>query len=261
MNKQMEQISILGILVNPVNLHSSLTQFDEWIQSKTHAYVCVAPAHSIMECVNDPSLLPVFNEADMVTPDGMSIVWLLQLKGHKNVRRVYGPDLVMAACHHGIEKNWKHFFFGGGLTVAQKLADKLQDQIPGLQVAGVHTPPFGRPNDAEDIAMIELLNNSGADILWVGMSSPWQEVWMHEHLGRINIPIMVGVGAAFDYLSGTKPQAPQLIQKFGLEWLFRLLKEPKRMWPRYKQYPRFVFLALRELMIDKKSIRDNALHK
>jgi len=257
----MEQISILGVLVNAVNMHSALAQFNDWIKTKTHSYVCVAPAHSIMECVNNPSLLPVFNDADMVTPDGMAIVWLLHLKGFKETRRVYGPDLLSAACNLGIEKNWKHFLFGGGPTVAQKLAGKLQNQIPGLQVAGTYTPPYGRPSDADEITMIELLNNSGADILWVGMSSPWQEVWMHEHLGRINIPVMVGVGAAFDYLSGTKPQAPRWIQRIGMEWLFRLLKEPKRLWPRYKQYPRFAFLALKELVNEKFSVRNNDLRK
>lgn len=257
MNKKMERIPILGVFVNPLNIPSTLAQFEDWIKAKTHAYVCVAPAHSIMECVNDPSLLPVFNEADMVTPDGMAIVWLLRLKGHSETRRVYGPDLLTAACNLGIENNWKHFFFGGAPTVAQKLAEKLQDQNPGLQVAGAFTPPFGRPSDAEEIAMIDLLNKSGADILWVGMSSPWQEVWMHEHLGLINIPVMVGVGAAFDYLSGVKPQAPHWIQRIGLEWFFRLLQEPKRMWPRYKQYPRFVFLALRELIMEKNSTRKN----
>lgn len=206
-----------------------------------------------MECVNDPSLFENFNEADMVTPDGMAIVWLLLLKGYKETRRVYGPDLLMAACQYGLEEKWKHFFYGGGPAVAQNLAHKLQTQKPDLQVAGTFSPPFGRPSADEEKLLIEMLNKSGADILWVGMSSPWQEVWMHEHRNKINIPVMVGVGAAFDFLSGAKKQAPKWIQQIGMEWLFRLCKEPKRLWPRYKQYPKFVFLVLQELIHEKLS--------
>lgn len=251
MNKSNDSVSILKVKINPLNMDLTLAQFEAWIKAKTRAYVCVAPAHSIMECVNDPTLLPILNEADMVTPDGMAIVWLLQLKGFKETRRVYGPDLLMAACHHGIEKNWKHFFYGGEPGVAQKLADTLKKQIPNLKVADTYSPPFGRSSSAEENSLIEMLNSSGADILWVGMSSPWQEVWMHENRDKINIPIMVGVGAAFDFLSGAKTQAHKWIQRIGMEWLFRLIKEPKRLWPRYKQYPRFVFLVLQELVHEK----------
>lgn len=255
------RVPILNVKINPLNMDLTLAQFEVWINTKTQAYVCVAPAHSIMECVNDPTLLPIFNDVDMVTPDGMAIVWLLQLKGYKETRRVYGPDLLLASCHHGIEKNWKHFFYGGEPGVAKRLADRLQNQIPNLQVAGTYSPPFGRPRADEEKSLIEMLNHSNADILWVGMSSPWQEVWMHEHRDKINIPVVVGVGAAFDFLSGVKPQAPRWIQHIGMEWLFRLLKEPKRLWPRYKQYPRFVYLALKELATEKLSARHKEPHK
>ncbi len=242
------RIPILGVIINPLNMGSTLIQVEKWVSEKTQAYVCVAPAHSIMECVNNPALVPIFNNADMVTPDGMSIVWLLQLKGYKETRRVYGPDLLLAACHHGADKNWKHFFYGGDLGVAYNLSEKLQHQIPNLQVAGTCSPPFGHPSMDEEESLLEMLNRSGADILWVGMSSPWQEKWMHENRGRINIPVMVGVGAAFDFLSGAKKQAPRWVQRMGMEWFYRLIKEPKRLWPRYKQYPRFAWLAFKEFL-------------
>ena len=235
----------------------AVAQFDDWINAKTHTYICVAPAHSIMECVNNPSLLPIFNDADMVTPDGMAIVWLLQLKGYKETRRVYGPDLLIAACHFGIDNNWKHFFYGGELGVAKNLSEKLQYQIPNLQVIGTYSPPFGRPTADEENALFDMLNQSGADILWVGMSSPWQEIWIHDNRDKINIPVMVGVGAAFDFLSGVKKQAPHWIQIIGMEWLFRLINEPKRLWPRYKQYPRFAYLAIRELVKEKQTAKKN----
>jgi N-acetylglucosaminyldiphosphoundecaprenol N-acetyl-beta-D-mannosaminyltransferase len=256
------RVAILNVKVNPINLDLAVAQFDDWIKAKAHTYVCVAPAHSIMECVNDPTLLlPIFNEADMVTPDGMAIVWLLKLKGYKKTKRVYGPDLLLAACKNGIVKNWKHYFYGGALGIAQKLSERMQSHIPNLQIAGTCSPPFGHPNIEEEIALLEALNNSGADILWVGMSSPWQEIWMHENRDKINIPVMVGVGAAFNFLSGEKKQAPKWIQHIGMEWLFRLIKEPKRLWPRYKQYPRFAYLALRELVSEKRSANINAHSK
>ncbi len=242
------RVSILGVKISAINMDLALLQIQECIMNQSQEYICVTPAHSIMECVNDPSLLEIFNEAGIVTPDGMSIVWLLQLKGFKETRRVYGPDLLIAACNHGLDKKWKHFFYGGKPGIAQKLANKLQNQIRNLEVAGTYTPPFGRATNVEEKELLKTLNESGADILWVGMSSPWQEAWMYENRARINIPVMVGVGAAFDFLSGAKPQAPKWIQRTGLEWLYRLSKEPKRLWPRYKQYPRFLILVIKELM-------------
>ncbi|PKO01336.1 MAG: glycosyltransferase [Chloroflexi bacterium HGW-Chloroflexi-4] len=253
--------SILGVNVNILNMDTTIAQFDEWRNVQSKVYICVAPAHSIMECVNDPALLPIFNEADLVTPDGMAIVWLLQLKGYKETRRVYGPDLLMAACQHGANKNWKHFFYGGEPGVARNLSDKLQHQIPNLQITGTCSPPFGRPTSIEENALLNMLNQSGADFLWVGMSSPWQEIWMHENRDRIRIPVMVGVGAAFDFLSGSKKQAPKWIQRIGMEWLYRLIKEPKRLWPRYKQYPRFVWLSLKELLSESQLTNDQKCHR
>lgn len=248
------RVPILGVSVSALNMELTLAQIHAWLKDESSAYVCVAPAHSVMECVNDPELLPVFNEAGLVTPDGMSIVWLLRARGYKNVQRVYGPDLLLSACEYGLSNHWKHYFYGGLPGVAEKMAAKLQDRFIGLQIAGVCSPPFGKPSVEEEKALLAAINASGADILWVGMSSPWQEIWMHEHLGQINVQVMVGVGAAFDYLSGSKVQAPRWIQRSGFEWLYRLLKEPKRLWPRYKQYPRFFILALKELLFSKSAI-------
>jgi len=241
-----ECIPILGVRVSTVNMDLALSQFETFLDNRGNAYICVAPAHSIMECVNDPDLYPVFNGADMVTPDGMAVVWLLQLRGHRQVRRVYGPDLLQATCAYGLERGWRHYFYGGAPGVAERLAEKLQEQFPGLQIAGTCSPPFGRPSAEEERALLDQVNSSEADIVWVGMSSPKQEVWMNAHLGQVHAPVMVGVGAAFDFLSGCKKQAPRWMQRSGLEWLFRLLSEPRRLWPRYRHYPRFVWLALRE---------------
>lgn len=225
----------------------ALGQLESWIRERSHRYVCVVPAHSIMDGYTDPNLRPIFNSSGMNTPDGMAVVWLLKLRGHRHVQRVYGPDLLLATCQHGLEKGYRHYFYGGGCGVAEKLVEKLSISFPDLQVAGTFTPPFRPLNREEEAEVICRINQAHADIIWVGLSSPKQEIWMNEHVGKLDAPIMVGVGAAFDFLSGSKPQAPFWIQQMGLEWLFRFASEPKRLWPRYRQYPRFVLLVTLEM--------------
>jgi N-acetylglucosaminyldiphosphoundecaprenol N-acetyl-beta-D-mannosaminyltransferase len=238
------RVPLLGVQVNAINMELALAQIEIWVAERRANYICVAPAHSIMECVNDPSLLPVFNEAGMVTPDGMAVVWLLRLMGHKEVRRVYGPDLLLAACAHGLERGWRHHFLGGTAETLALLTADLRARFPSLQIAGQTSPPFHPLSAHENEDMIAAVNTSQTDILWVGLGSPRQEAWMNRELGKIKAPVMVGVGAAFDFLSGIKPQAPRWVQRIGMEWLFRLINEPKRLWPRYRQYPKFVLLVL-----------------
>lgn len=242
------RVSILGVKVSVLNMELALTQMQTWINDRVPAYVCVAPAHSIMECVNEPDLLPIFNSAGMITPDGMAVVWLMRLKGYSQVDRVYGPDLLLSTSQYGLDKGWRHFFYGGGPGVASDLVNHLQTKFPDLQIAGTYTPPFRQLTPEEDQQMIALINASNADLVWVGLSSPKQEIWMHDHVGQLNPPVLLGVGAAFDFLSGRKPQAPLWVQRSGFEWFFRLVSEPRRLWPRYKQYPRFIILVSRELI-------------
>jgi N-acetylglucosaminyldiphosphoundecaprenol N-acetyl-beta-D-mannosaminyltransferase len=201
-----------------------------------------------MDAYRDPELRRIFNASGMTTPDGMAIVWLLRLQGHRRVSRVYGPDLMLEVCRAGVAKGYRHFLYGGDEGVANRLAQALVERFPGLRIAGTHTPPFRALTDDEDLQVIAKINASGADIVWVGLSTPKQEWWMAGHLGKIDAPVMVGVGAAFDFLSGRKPQAPLWIQRSGLEWLFRLATEPRRLWPRYRQYPLFVVLAVAQLL-------------
>lgn len=239
-----DRVSLLGVQVSAINMDLALAQIEHWITERHSSYVCVAPAHSIMNCVNDPDLLPVFNKAGMVTPDGMSVVWFLRSKGYKEVDRVYGPDLLLATCAYGLEHGWRHFFLGGAPETLDLLSARLRSQFPDLKIAGQICPPFHPLSHEEYESIITEVNESKADILWVGLGSPRQEVWMNSNLEKINSQVMVGVGAAFDFLSGRKPQAPHWIQRAGLEWLFRLFSEPKRLWPRYRQYPNFVFYVL-----------------
>ena len=253
--------NILGTYVSALNMGMALEQLDAWISGQTRNYVCVTPAHSIMDGYHHTALRTIFNSSGMTVPDGMAVVWLLKMKGHQNVGRVYGPDLLMAACEYGCEKGYRHYFYGGASGVTGKLVQKISEQIPSLTVAGTYSPPFRPLTTEEDEAVVDAINHSGADIVWVGLGSPKQELWMDEHRSRIESPVMVGVGAAFDFLSGNKPQAPLWMQRNGLEWLFRFTHEPKRLWPRYRHYPKFVLLAMLDLFGLKISASDEQLKK
>jgi N-acetylglucosaminyldiphosphoundecaprenol N-acetyl-beta-D-mannosaminyltransferase len=226
----------------------ALMALEAWIHRRELHYVTVTPAHAVMDAYHDPELRRILNASGMTTPDGMAIVWLLKLKGHKHVSRVYGPDLMLETCWAGLERGYRHFLYGGADGVAEALATALRARFPMLQVVGTHTPPFRDLTDDEDQAAVERINRAQPDIVWVGLSTPKQERWMAAHLGLIQAPVMIGVGAAFDFLSGRKPQAPRWMQLSGLEWLFRLATEPRRLWPRYRQYPLFIALALAQLL-------------
>jgi N-acetylglucosaminyldiphosphoundecaprenol N-acetyl-beta-D-mannosaminyltransferase len=176
----------------------------------------------------------------------MPLVWILRSRGYECVERVYGPDLMLAVFGHFEGKGWKHFFYGGEPGVADELANTMRARFPALQIVGTYSPPFRDLTEVEKAQVTAMINESQADIVWVGISSPKQEFWMAEHKDRLEGNVLIGVGAAFDFLSGRKRQAPRWMQKTGLEWLFRWLQEPRRLWPRYSQYPRFVWLVLKE---------------
>ena len=240
--------SILGVGISPVGMRQAVAQIDAWISSGKRQYVTVTPAHAVMDAYRDPDLRRTSNAGGLTTPDGMSIVWLLRLHAHRDVERVYGPDLLLEVCRHGLERGYRHFLFGGEEGVAETLRQKLEARFAGLQVVGTWSPPFGAITEREERSTVERINAATPDVVWVGLSTPKQERWMEAHLGRLTVPVMVGVGAAFDFLSGRKRQAPRWMQRTGLEWLFRLATEPRRLWPRYRRYPLFVLLATAQLL-------------
>lgn len=239
---------ILGVYVSVINLSDAIYILRQWISDKANNYVCVTPAHALMDCHRDKQVRSVYNHAGLVTPDGMAIVWILKLLGHKQVGRVYGPDLMNELCRVSLQTGYKHFFYGNTDAVLSDLKDKLEEKYPGIQIAGSIAPPFRELTVQEDEEICKQISASGADILWVGLGSPKQELWMYHHQGKIDVPVMIGVGAAFDFLSGNIPQAPRWIQRSGLEWFYRFLQEPRRLWKRYLLgYPRFVVLIMIEL--------------
>jgi N-acetylglucosaminyldiphosphoundecaprenol N-acetyl-beta-D-mannosaminyltransferase len=178
----------------------------------------------------------------------MSIVWLLRLYGFAHVQRVYGPDLMLAVCEVSQRQHWKHFFYGGALGVPEQLVARLKFQFSDLRVVGTYSPPFRQLSPVEEEELIDRVNALHPDIIWVGIGTPKQEEWMSKYLGKLNASVLVGVGAAFDFLSGNKRQAPRWVQRSGLEWLFRLTNEPRRLWPRYIKYPYFILLILFQLI-------------
>lgn len=240
--------NILGVGVSALTMPLTLSQIEGWIQRGERQYVCCTNTHLVTEAQSKPALRQALNTAALVTPDGMPLVWLSRWLGHPEVQRVYGPDLLLAACAYGQTRGWRHYFYGGAPGTASRLAERLTARIPGLQVAGLVSPPFHPLSPAEDRAELERINAAQADILWVGLGAPKQELWMAEHLGKASVPVMIGVGAAFDFHAGLKKQAPLWIQRGGLEWLFRLLSEPKRLGPRYLvNNPLFAALVLLQL--------------
>ena len=238
------RVNILGVEVSAVNMAQAIGAISQWIDRNEPHYVCVTPAHGVMEGRNDPELRRVFKESGLTTPDGMSIVWLLHWYGQKHVTRVYGPDLMLSLCKYGLSRGWKHYFYGGASGVPEKLVDNLLKLFPNLQVAGVHSPPFRELTLEEDENITNQIQAKKPEIVWVGISTPKQERWMSQHVNTLKVPVLIGVGAAFDFLSGAKTQAPKWVQRFGMEWLFRLATEPRRLWRRYIHYPAFVFLAI-----------------
>jgi N-acetylglucosaminyldiphosphoundecaprenol N-acetyl-beta-D-mannosaminyltransferase len=243
-----EKVNVLGVGINPISINQALEAISSWITLRRPNIICVTPAHSIMDAYHDPDLRTIINSSGLTTPDGMAIVWLMKLRGHGHVERVNGSDLMLEACRSGLPHNWRHYFYGGEEGVAETLVARFITYHPELQVAGTYTPPFRPLTPEEDEEIINTINETEADVVWVGLGAPKQERWMAEHLGKIEAPVMIGVGAAFDFLSGRKPQAPRWIQRSGFEWLFRLATEPKRLWPRYRQYPLFVWLVLLQLL-------------
>jgi N-acetylglucosaminyldiphosphoundecaprenol N-acetyl-beta-D-mannosaminyltransferase len=237
--------NILGVGVSAIDMEMALCTIEGWIERRESYYICVTGVHGVMESQRDAEVRRIHNSAGLVTPDGMPLVWLSRLMGFRHVARVYGPDLLLAGCERSVKRGYRHFFYGGDSGVAEKLAVRLQCRLPGLQLAGTYSPPFRPLTAEEDRVVVERINAAQADIVWVGISTPKQEHWMAEHMGRLNAPVLVGVGAAFDIHAGIRRQAPRWVQRSGLEWLFRLTMEPRRLWRRsLVNNPWFLWLIL-----------------
>lgn len=229
----MSIFSVLDVNISVTNLKHSSEQILMWVRDKVQSYVCVAPVSTIVFCQKDGKYKEIVNGANMVTPDGMPVVWLGKLQGFKQVSRTYGPDLMALICEKGQAQGVRHFFYGATNATLDILQKELKLRYPQIVFAGAIAPECIEVGQKEDLSIIEKINNASPDIIWVALGSPKQDYWMFNHRKEIQAPVMVGVGAAFDFVAGIKPQAPRWMQKSGLEWFFRLCSEPKRLWRRY----------------------------
>jgi N-acetylglucosaminyldiphosphoundecaprenol N-acetyl-beta-D-mannosaminyltransferase len=224
---------ILGVGINQVSVTQAVEIIDSWIQSRTQKYVCVTGVHGVMECQRDGSLMKIHNDSGLTVPDGMPLVWISKMRGSTDVTRVYGPDLMLVVCRLGESKRYRHYFYGGKAGVPNELAERLKQRFSEIDVVGQYSPPFRPLTELEDEAIIRAINSANPDLVWVGLSTPKQEHWMASHRAALHAPALIGVGAAFDFLSGRLRQAPRWMMNAGLEWLFRLMMEPRRLWKRY----------------------------
>ena len=232
----------------------ALNMLSSWVKAGATRYVCAPDVYNISSAHTNHRHMAALRGADMVVPDGTPLTWVGRLRGNRQIQRVCGPDLMLNACERSISEGWKHYFYGGAEGVAVELAEALKKRYPGLQIAGVESPPFRPLSETETRDMVSRVRSAGTDIMWIGLGCPKQEIWMYDHVGRFDDGVvLIGVGAAFDIYAGRVSRAPVWMRNYGLEWLHRLIAEPQRLWCRYLYHaPRFVIMSLLETLLPPK---------
>lgn len=238
-------INLLGVRISAVDMPTAVLCILDAVRGGRRGYICIRDAHGIVRCQKDAELRDIHNRAFLVTPDGMPVAWALNFAGYRAADRVYGPDLMLALFDAGRAVGLKHYLYGTTPDVLAKLEANLVALFPGAAIVGMHSPPFRELSVEEEADTVAAINDSGADIVWVGLGTPKQERWMGRMRDRLSASMLIGVGAAFDFHAGVKAQAPRIIQRSGLEWIFRLACEPRRLGRRYAvTVPSFIGLAL-----------------
>jgi N-acetylglucosaminyldiphosphoundecaprenol N-acetyl-beta-D-mannosaminyltransferase len=247
------QYFVLGTRIDAVQIPGVIAQMQGWIARRDACrYIAVTGMHGVTEAKHDPQLRAALASANLVVPDGMPLIWLGRRHGFALPRRVYGPELMLRFWQQTGSARYRHFFYGGAPGIADGLARKFQRQFPSHQIAGTLSPPYRDLTRDEEQEICSVIHHSKADIVWVGLGTPKQERWMHDHQERLNVPVLVGVGAAFDFHAGRVRSAPTWMGDHGLEWLFRLVQEPRRLWRRYLlRGSEFAALAILELLRQK----------
>jgi N-acetylglucosaminyldiphosphoundecaprenol N-acetyl-beta-D-mannosaminyltransferase len=227
------KVNILGVGISPVNLADAVAMLEGWRKTGRRDYVCCVSVHGLVTSQRDPAIRSALNGAGLATKDGMPLVWWCRRAFASDQRRVCGSELLEAMCAMGVTEGHRHYFYGGSQQVIDQLVERLSDRFPGLVIAGHKSPPYRALTQEEDDADVIAINAARPDFVWVGLGMPKQEKWMAQHVGRIHAAALLGVGAAFDFHAGSKPRAPKWMQGVGLEWLFRLASEPRRLAHRY----------------------------
>jgi N-acetylglucosaminyldiphosphoundecaprenol N-acetyl-beta-D-mannosaminyltransferase len=241
--------------VSALSLDEFTTIIDRWILKRERHYVCTLDVHALMESQSAADVLEIYHSASIVTPDGMPLVWLLKRAGYAHADRICGPDLMPAVFDRSQRTGHRHFLYGSTPATLALLQSSLARRYPNAKVVGAYSPPFRELQPSEQQEIIDQINAAEADIIWVGLGAPKQDRWMGRFRPRLNAPILIGVGAAFDMLAGTITRAPPIIQRSGFEWVFRLLQEPRRLWRRYlESNSRFVVMLLYEKLLRRPQI-------
>jgi N-acetylglucosaminyldiphosphoundecaprenol N-acetyl-beta-D-mannosaminyltransferase len=241
------RVDVLGIHISVTTMASTVETFDRWISAGSREVVCVSDMNALLNARADASLTSLYNESGLTLADGMPLVWAGKAAGFPSMERVCGPDLFERVMAESAARGWSHYFYGGASGVPEALRDVFVERHPGLRVVGAYSPPYRKLSLEEDEEIVARINDVEPDFVWVGLGAPKQERWMAEHRSRLKAPVLIGVGAAFDFHTGRLDRAPRWMQRAGLEWSFRLLKEPRRLWRRYLLgIPRFAFGILRQ---------------
>jgi N-acetylglucosaminyldiphosphoundecaprenol N-acetyl-beta-D-mannosaminyltransferase len=233
---------ILDVKVSALNMRRAVDIADRWIATERCGFICLTGVHGVMEALSDPVLRHILNRALINAPDGMPLSWVGHLQGHKQMDRVFGPDFMAEMCRLSLTRNWRHYLYGGQPGVVETLKESLEQRFSGLQIVGTYTPPFTLLTHEEQADLLADIQKTRPHIVWVGLSTPKQERFMAEYLDRLHVPLLVGVGAAFDYHTGRLRDCSPWIKRAGLQWLHRLLQDPRRLWKRYlRNNPAFLW--------------------
>jgi N-acetylglucosaminyldiphosphoundecaprenol N-acetyl-beta-D-mannosaminyltransferase len=250
-SKEWPRVKVGGVCIDGLSLSQLLKVFDFMVASEEHHFVSFCDAHLCIQATQVPKIRNVLKKSSLVLPDGVAMVIGAFIRGVRISERLPGPMVMLEYCRHGITKRLKHFFYGGADDVSDQAKRKLEQKIPGLEVVGTLSPPFRSLTGEEELEVKEKIEQSGADVLWLGLGAPKQDLWMEEHVGKINVPLMIGVGAAFDFHSGKQKRAPMFIRKMGMEWFYRMTTGGRRVFLRNAKYDFLIAMLLARLAVER----------
>jgi N-acetylglucosaminyldiphosphoundecaprenol N-acetyl-beta-D-mannosaminyltransferase len=246
-----ERVAVAGTEVDLLSPPLLLDLVQHSLVTNTKTRVIFCNVSTVVACQDNPELQSAVGHAEVISPDGMPLVWVARLQGEHDIERVAGPTFMPAAIEHGAALGWRHYFYGGSPETLTQLVANFQERFPGAEIVGAYAPPFRELTDAEVEQDIDRINAARPDLVWVGLGMPKQEIWMARHQERLAAPVLLGVGAAFDFNAGTIKRAPEWMQRFGLEWSHRLAQEPRRLWRRYfVGNSRFLILVAKDVLRD-----------
>jgi N-acetylglucosaminyldiphosphoundecaprenol N-acetyl-beta-D-mannosaminyltransferase len=243
--------SVIGFPITALRFDAQIDLILKWASNRMSKVVCVANVHMLMEAHSDPTFASVLERADLVTPDGMPLVWLMKLMGAAHQDRVAGMDIFIALCERMAAEDISVFFLGSQKEILERISKRLGKEFPNLKIAGMEPLPFRPLTLEEDETIVQKINTSGASIVLVSLGCPKQEAWMNQHKGKVQA-VMLGLGGVFPVYAGLHKWAPIWVRQSGLEWLYRLAQEPRRLWKRYfATIPPFIYLALKQVLISR----------